>query len=471
MAALFNQQKADIESIIKENLTYVIYDFYFLGIISEDEAKELSELPSEENNITKVHTLMDIIEKNIMQNSDYFELLQRGLQAYRNKQEERVERRDSHTSLPHTSQESAAVNYDLKGIESSLEQNLIFLVNSFYYEEIISERDVEELHELSNDNEEQYRLRVNTLMEILKMRITQNPLLLEVLQRILQTYNKDIEENDGNKGIQNTSNTATLSSSVHVHLALSPRDSTQFEPASDSTQFRDPAENVTAAIVYNKKVKHKTRIAFASIQFSSHCSKITVGHRGATIRGEGVQLRVPLNAIKKGCTTNISVQGCLNGPFKLPENVELISPIFLIICEPYLDFQHDATLTIHHFANLQSQEECNKVVLLTSPETPTVDEDGLHIWEFHEHECDQQPQCFPKFTHGEVLLKHFSFECFGIRRSRQVGKYTMQLIIVIVTTHISFTCSSSIQLQSMCFLTNKFHAAKLLCPIQCQSLP
>lgn len=293
-----------------------------------------------------------------------------------------LERRGSHASLLHIFTSDSATSKP--GLESILEQNLIileqnltYLVYKFYFIGIFSEKDVAELHESSD--EEQCRVQ----MEILKRRITEEPFLLKELQQILQAYNEGAEDNVTNKGFNRSLSSSTMKA---------------FANSMD---------------VCGKKLSRNT---FSSIQFSSHCSKTTVGHRGATIRGEGVQLRIPPNSIKKGYTTNISVRGCLNGPFKLPESVELISPIFQITCEPHIDFQCNITLTIHHFANLQSEEECKNIILLTSPEAPTEDEDGQQIWELRECECHQQPQCFPKFTHGEVSLKHFSFECFGMKK-------------------------------------------------------
>ena len=309
-------------------------------------------------------------------------------------------------------------------IEIVLKQNLIYAVRPLYFQGIISEDEVNELNDLSSDD-----VRVHTLMEILEKKITQNSSLFEVLQRIFQVYSNndgDVEEYVATGEIRKNSNT---SSSFSVCVRALPQSvSTQFEsslvvqPTLDSytpTQLRKPAATMHVIQCHSKEFKHINRDTFSTIQFSPHCVKETVGYRGATIRGEGVQLRIPPNAIKKGCTMCVSIQGCLNGPFKLPDNVELISPIFLITCEPHLDFQHNTTLTIHHFANLHSYDECKETILLTSPQIPTVDEDR-HVWKFHVG--DQRPHCFPKFTHGEVLLRHFSFECFGIRRTRRIGK-------------------------------------------------
>ena len=67
------------------------------------------------------------------------------------------------------------------------------------------------------------------------------------------------------------------------------------------------------------------------------------------------------------------------------------------------------------FLHLQNREQYNDVVLLTSPQMKVEDEEHVY-WEFTI--SDQQPQCFPYMSYGEVELTHFSFLCFGIRLSR-----------------------------------------------------
>ena len=142
---------------------------------------------------------------------------------------------------------------------------------------------------------------------------------------------------------------------------------------------------------------------------------MTIGKKGGVIRGEGIQLRVPPNAIGRQQSRTISLRACIDGPFQLPEDVHLASPVFLVTCTPHYDFQREVALTLHHFVQLISCEECDMMVLLTSPQTPTRDKHGSH-WRFEV--SDKQPRCFQNITFGEVELTHFSFVCFGIRISR-----------------------------------------------------
>ena len=98
-----------------------------------------------------------------------------------------------------------------------------------------------------------------------------------------------------------------------------------------------------------KKQPSQCSEAFPGIDFSSYRSHRTVNHKGRTIRGEGVQLRIPPYAIERGTSLSISLQGCISGPFSLPEGIQLASPVFLVTCTPQYQFQRELTLTIHHF--------------------------------------------------------------------------------------------------------------------------
>jgi hypothetical protein len=170
----------------------------------------------------------------------------------------------------------------------------------------------------------------------------------------------------------------------------------------------------TSNLPYRHNIIQSSEV-FPGIDFSSYRSHAMVGHKGTTIRGEGVQLRIPPNAIEGGTLLDISLQGCISGPFSLPEGIQLASPVFLVTCTPPYQFQRELTLTIHHFVLLQNHEQCKDMVLLTSPEIKVEDKDYIY-WEFHF--CDQLLKCFPHASYGEVELSHFSFLCFGIRLRR-----------------------------------------------------
>ena len=130
--------------------------------------------------------------------------------------------------------------------------------------------------------------------------------------------------------------------------------------------------------------------------------------KGGTITGEGIQLKIPENAIKPGKPVSITIQGCLDGPFVLPDDTVLVSPIYLF-APPRIEFYQDVILTIEHFAELESDEDCSDVYFITSPTEPEVPKDGeeeVH-WEFSVY---AQPECTPRGRYGKLHLRHF---CLG----------------------------------------------------------
>jgi hypothetical protein len=179
-------------------------------------------------------------------------------------------------------------------------------------------------------------------------------------------------------------------------------------------------QSATSADIAREKVYTKGQLRrlitveadYPGIEFSAYYSSVMVGNKGGVIRGEGIQLRIPPKATGRQRSRTISLRACIDGPFQLPEDVHLASPIFLVTCTPSGNFDREVTLTLHHFVQLTSHEECERMVFLTSPQTPVIDKH----WRFEISET--QPLCFQNFTYGEVEVTHFSFVCFGIRISR-----------------------------------------------------
>ena len=62
------------------------------------------------------------------------------------------------------------------------------------------------------------------------------------------------------------------------------------------------------------------------IEFSTYKSSSYVGHEGVTLKGEGIQLKIPCNAIKRSNHAHICLQACTSGPFSPPDGVELVNP-------------------------------------------------------------------------------------------------------------------------------------------------
>ena len=84
----------------------------------------------------------------------------------------------------------------------------------------------------------------------------------------------------------------------------------------------------------------------------------------------GVEFDIPPGAVPEGKELELTVWPCSDGPFQLPDDYELASPVFLI--SPTFEFFHEINLTMYHFSNLEMEEDCDRMVFLSSPTTPNM---------------------------------------------------------------------------------------------------
>ena len=326
-------------------------------------------------------------------------------------------------------------------------QDLTAILPELRLEHLISNT---EEHEINSSEENE---RANILTSILESKIVNNPDLFEKLKQFLGSFNF---EEDFSESLQPDSSTIIVTfpddetCTQEPHTEFLPRKCTSSPSRNDDGYYSctsSPKKKNSPACDDGGDYSHRdlprkssrvlsliTRLSapmhplfcesthsedFSGIEFSSHRSHATVSHRGSIIRGEGVQLRIPPNAIKREICLTVSVQGCISGPFSLPENTQLASPVFLVKCTPQCTFQRQITVTLQHFIHLQSHEQCRNMVLLTSPYKQLRGDDEDYVFSISE----QQPQCFPHISYGEVELTHFSFLCFGMRLSRGKPNY------------------------------------------------
>lgn len=158
---------------------------------------------------------------------------------------------------------------------------------------------------------------------------------------------------------------------------------------------------------------------FPGIKFSNYYTKQVVTSMGNIIKGDGIELQIPGRAVKKGHSIEFMIQGCIEGPFELPDNVSLATPVFLI--KPHYKFQKAVTLLVDAFISLHS---CKELVFLTSPVKPQVDKGGAH-WDFVINET--VPQITDDDSRIMVEVEEFCLLCFGIRRGKYINNYYSEL--------------------------------------------
>ena len=131
----------------------------------------------------------------------------------------------------------------------------------------------------------------------------------------------------------------------------------------------------------------------------------------------GIEFDIPPGAVPKGRQVDLSVWPCSAGPFQLPEDYKLASPVFLILHS----FQclYDITLTIYHCYDLKTKEDCDDMAFLSSPSTPSVIENQKPVYQF---KVLSKGMFKPSKDYGQVSPKHFCLCAVGKRRRTYQSK-------------------------------------------------
>lgn len=150
---------------------------------------------------------------------------------------------------------------------------------------------------------------------------------------------------------------------------------------------------------------------FPGVVFSKHCAEKVVDSKGGTVIGEGIQLDIPENAIVSGDSVEIALQGCLGGPFLLPSDIILASPVYRIA--PPCAFRQEVVLTIEHFAQLELARDCEDMVFITSPTKPKIRKTAQ--WKFRISE-QARLECELRSQKAKLHLRHFCLGAIGRRK-------------------------------------------------------
>ena len=139
--------------------------------------------------------------------------------------------------------------------------------------------------------------------------------------------------------------------------------------------------------------------------------------QGATIQSPhtGISLSIPEQALSSTeKDVDLLIHPCLNGPFQLPAGYESASPAYLIQPSSSVKFHRGAILRIHHYASLQSEEDCEEMAFLSATPTPQYRQSKpVYIFEEIKH---RQGSFRPNSQVGEIRLQHFCLIKVGRKR-------------------------------------------------------
>ena len=171
--------------------------------------------------------------------------------------------------------------------------------------------------------------------------------------------------------------------------------------------------------------KLRSKPSYPGILFSEGTKRATITATETNIDLEevGISLSIPENSLSSTePPVKLEVQPCFSGPFVLPEDVELVSPVYIVKPSRRVTFQKEVLVKIWHHANLETEGDCEDMVFLsadTSPEyrgdTPVYVFKKIRGAKGSFRPGEEQPV-------GHIALKHFCLTTVGKNRKRKRRK-------------------------------------------------
>ena len=129
----------------------------------------------------------------------------------------------------------------------------------------------------------------------------------------------------------------------------------------------------------------------------------------------GISISVPEGTLREEDSTDLLIHPCFSGPFELPAGYEPASPAYLVQPSRAATIHKDVTVRMHHYADLQTEEDCEEMVFVSASPTPLDTQSGP-VYRFKEV---TGARCVfrPKDLVGEITLRHFCL--LGIGRQSQ----------------------------------------------------
>ena len=142
---------------------------------------------------------------------------------------------------------------------------------------------------------------------------------------------------------------------------------------------------------------------------------VTLEEKTIDLKEVGISLTIPENSLPSiDPSLQLEVQPCFSGSFELPQDVELVSPAYIVKSSRDIPFEKEVLVKIWHYANLESEEDCEDMVFLSASTTPEYRED-TPVYVFREIEGglfrpgEEEPV-------GQIHLKHFCSLALGKRK-------------------------------------------------------
>ena len=254
------------------------------------------------------------------------------------------------------------------------------------------------------------------------------------VSKLLLEYNAkiDLQKNDGYSPLMIV---CELGLTAVTQVLLDNNADTYLRNNKGQTALEIAKENNHVDII-SLFAKLKEKAAYPGILFSEGVKKesITSDEKTVNLEEVGIFLTFPGNSLPSTePPVEVAIQPCFSGSFIMPDGIESMSPAYVINPNRKVVFQKDVVLKIQHYANLQTEEDCENMVFLTASSTPEY-RGSNPVYVFKEI-TDTKGLFRPRQEKplGEIQLKHFSIFGIGKRNRKNSGSKKGVKGIIIVS--------------------------------------
>ena len=128
----------------------------------------------------------------------------------------------------------------------------------------------------------------------------------------------------------------------------------------------------------------------------------------------GISIVVPEDSLPPDESVDLVIQPCFSVSFEMPEDIGSASPAYLIETNKKVELKKSLLVRIQHYANLQTEEDCNCMVFLRANSDPKY-RGSKPAYIFKEVDTVEGKFTIGESQVGEIELTHFSWWRIGIR--------------------------------------------------------
>ena len=163
----------------------------------------------------------------------------------------------------------------------------------------------------------------------------------------------------------------------------------------------------------------KEKVAYPGIHFSEGAKKeyITSDEKTINLEDVGISITFPKNLLSSTePPLEVAIQPCFSRFFEMPDGIESVIPAYIIKYNQNITFHKDVILKTRHYANLQTEEDCDNMAFLSASSIPEY-RGSSPVYVFKEI-TDTKGLFGPRQEKplGEIQLKHFPIIATGIKK-------------------------------------------------------